>query len=569
MTMGDAPEAADATEPVANAPEISGFRAAPASAVESGDDTARLSAIAAELNARAERFAQSVDESLVLAADGAIRWLGDVVGKIAAGEAILEPKAILLADDALAGELRESAEKRLSLWLSAHIKRLLGALVEAPSSPPSTDAAREIYDALVRSLGILDRRSVKNQVRTLDQTARAELRKLGVRFGAFYIFFPALLKPANRALAAQLWHLRRAGAALDASADKLPNFALAGRTSFPADPALGSETYRVAGFRLSGDRALRIDIAERLNDLIRAGLASSKLPGVDGSAAPVPYFVVTGQMTSLAGCSGENFATLLRSFGFEPTMAAKPMEPAASAPIVPEAQVSPEAVADEAPDAEPAGEAQLPFETLLPQKDDPQPAVVVESLVVQAIDESQNEAQPEAPATTDFVGEAPGEEVAEAASAPPEDAQGPQMIEIWRVAPRPARAAQPAHRRQARTETRQKGPPAERRRDERPGRTEGPAVVAPEVRASAATEQNSLEAGPAERGEGGRSRNDPRKANRQWPRPSGRSESKPRDAAPPADPVAPRRRAQPDPDSPFAKLADLRALLESQSRRGR
>ena len=42
-------------------------------------------------------------------------------------------------------------------------------------------------------------------MKDLDQPSRASLRKYGVRFGAYHIYLPALLKPAARALASLLW----------------------------------------------------------------------------------------------------------------------------------------------------------------------------------------------------------------------------------------------------------------------------------------------------------------------------------------------------------------------------
>ena len=42
-----------------------------------------------------------------------------------------------------------------------------------------------------------------------------QLRKYGVRFGAFNIFFPALVKPAATDLASALWSERPAGARID------------------------------------------------------------------------------------------------------------------------------------------------------------------------------------------------------------------------------------------------------------------------------------------------------------------------------------------------------------------
>jgi ATP-dependent RNA helicase SUPV3L1/SUV3 len=43
---------------------------------------------------------------------------------------------------------------------------------------------------------VLERSKVGEEMKTLDQEGRAALRQLGIRFGAFHIYMPALLKPA-------------------------------------------------------------------------------------------------------------------------------------------------------------------------------------------------------------------------------------------------------------------------------------------------------------------------------------------------------------------------------------
>lgn len=46
-----------------------------------------------------------------------------------------------------------------------------------------------------------------------------------------------------------------------------------GRTSFPVDKQLDRDAYRVLGYKQCGERAVRVDILERLADLIRPALS--------------------------------------------------------------------------------------------------------------------------------------------------------------------------------------------------------------------------------------------------------------------------------------------------------
>jgi len=62
---------------------------------------------------------------------------------------------------------------------------------------------------------------IQGLLKSLDQPARAQLRKYGVRFGAFNIYFPQLMKPGPSELALTLWILKH-GAASGLDLEALP-----------------------------------------------------------------------------------------------------------------------------------------------------------------------------------------------------------------------------------------------------------------------------------------------------------------------------------------------------------
>ena len=157
-------------------------------------------ALAGEIEARARRLASAGDDQFVLANDGSIRWVGDPVARLVPGENVLEPRLRVLADEQLNGPSRESVETRLALWLKSHIEKLLGPLNALARAEDITGIARGVAFQLVESLGVLERTKVADEVKGLDQATRAILRKYGVRFGAYHIYLPALLKPAPRTL---------------------------------------------------------------------------------------------------------------------------------------------------------------------------------------------------------------------------------------------------------------------------------------------------------------------------------------------------------------------------------
>ena len=59
---------------------------------------------------------------------------------------------------------------------------------------------------------------------------------------------------------------------------ELPRLAASGRTSVPVDPAFAAPLYRVVGYRIAGKRAVRVDILERLADIIRPLIAWRPTP---------------------------------------------------------------------------------------------------------------------------------------------------------------------------------------------------------------------------------------------------------------------------------------------------
>ncbi|MDQ2954362.1 MAG: helicase, partial [Pseudomonadota bacterium] len=295
--------------------------------------------LAGEIDARANRLSQAASDQLVLASDGNIRWLGDAVGTLAASDEILRPRVRLLADEQLTGASREAAQTRLDLWLKVHIDKLLGPLIALSAAEDVTGMARGIAFQLVEALGVLERHKVADEVKSLDQPARATLRNHGVRFGAYHIYVPALLKPAPRALAVQLFALKQ-GDAESKGLDEMQQLAGSGRTSIPVNKEISGTLYRPAGYRVCGERAVRVDILERLADQIRQALAwRENSPGAQPPGAIAGFgFTATVGMTSLVGSSGEDFASILRSLGYR--MERRPMPAIGAAADQPAAPVS-------------------------------------------------------------------------------------------------------------------------------------------------------------------------------------------------------------------------------------
>ncbi len=337
-------------------------------------------ALAGEIEKRANDIDQAGDDKIVLANDGLLRWNGEPVARLIAGDVALKPRAQLIADEQLNGVARDKVDARIVRWLEAYIEKLLGPLNALGKAEDVTGMARGVAFQLVESLGVLDRISVADEVKGLDQDARAQLRKYGVRFGAYHIYIPALLKPAPRQLALLLWALKHGGLSQKGMSE-LPALASSGRTSIPNDREIQKALYRATGYRVAGTRAVRVDILERLADLIRPAIAwKPNSPGEKPQGAIDGFgFTVSVGMTSLVGCSGEDFASMLRALGYRvdrrPVAAEAPEAPAATP-----SEATGDAPAETTPDA-PVEVAAVSPVAELPSEPLAAPAIVAGAMI--------------------------------------------------------------------------------------------------------------------------------------------------------------------------------------------
>ena len=544
-------------------------------------------ALAGEIDARASKLSQAGDEQFVLTSDGTVRWTGDAVGKLTAGEDALHPRIRILADDQLTGPSREQVQARLDLWLKAHIDKLLGGLTALAAAEDVTGIARGVAYRLIEDLGVIERQKVAEDVKGLDQPQRASLRKYGVRFGAYHLYIPQLLKPAPRTLATLLYALKHDSGEMR-GLDEVQQLASSGRTSIAANKDVAKNLYRVAGYRVAGERAVRVDILERLADLIRPALAwRNNAPGIKPAGAlDGTGFTITVGMTSLVGSSGEDFASILRSLGYRMERRPKPPEPVVpaatehmpeSTEVVPVADTPVDEAHSEPALAEPA----------LAEPAFAEPALVAEAATESEVAEPVEPVEPTEPTepvvqAVENTVEVPAEAAeVTAADAPAEIAVAaaePELIEVWRP---------------GRIEHRERRPHGRHRRDKgrKPGEQASAAPApagdgaASEVPADVAAA--SAEAQPAAQPEDRQPRGTrpPRhdRSGQERPDRQGRPQRHDRQRhgkggprheqrhEPRADqrPRPERREKQPDPNSPFAKLAALKAQLEADSKERR
>ncbi|MEO1115570.1 MAG: helicase-related protein, partial [Pseudomonadota bacterium] len=557
-----------------------GFRFAPDAAAEGPDGkTVRAAAqvaLTTEIESRAEKLGKSENSDFVLTSEGAIRWRGEPVAKLVAGEDVLAPTVLLLADEHLTGTPRDTVQGRIDLWVKAQIETLLKPLVDLKSGEGLEGLARGIGFRIVEGLGILERQDASDEIRQLDQDMRASLRKHGVRFGAYTIFVPALLKPAPSQLIAQLWALKHGSLDMNGMTE-LPQLSASGRTSIPVDETIDKALYKVVGFRVCGSRAVRVDILERLADLIRPLIAWKPLDAdvspPEGAIEQGGGFMVTVAMTSLLGCAGEDFSAVLKSLGYRvetrevqrpatikvETATASDETPAGEETVVETAQAdgtaagaveseqaeaatSEDQAADTTGETESASSAETPVETGAEQPEASN-AAASEDEAVPA--NAASAGDQEAPAAA---GDEPADSTAPAETSEPASAQGANETDGTGAEATAGESPEPVEMetvtieiwRPGRHDRRPRGRQDQRRGEHRKGQNQGP-------KGGQADKRHGKGGG----GKGGPNRN--RGGNRGFDGGNRRN-------APPKDkPI--------DPNSPFAALMALKADMDSKDKK--
>ncbi|MCB1465549.1 MAG: helicase, partial [Nitratireductor sp.] len=353
-------------------------------------------------------------------------------------------------------------------------------------------------------------------------------------------FIPALLKPAPGALIGQLWGLKKGDAEIPGLAE-LPAMLAAGRTSFPAEPGIDREVYRLCGFRLLGPKAVRIDILERLADLIRPALSwrpGSQTPPPDG-AVDGRCFVATPGMLSILGATHEDMELILKGLGYrgETKPEADVMAMLPKAAPAEASGVSEPSTASSTEETEQAAAETQPTEANIEPAASAEPAPTVEPVAEASNEEegAQNVAAPaDQTATQEAQADAPE-------SAPSEEA--PKTVTLWRPG------------RQGRRE--------DSRREGRPDRDAAPGNRSDRQRNDGGRPGNKKGRQGHGQGHGqgqGRGQGQGKGA--------GKRHGKPYDNRVEAGGKSGKRHERPnrpmDPDSPFAKLAQLKADLEKR-----
>jgi len=226
-------------------------------------------AVAPEIARRLGKLAAEPDEAFALSPDGVVLWRGEAAGALRGGK-------VRLYGELGHAAARERAVRRLEAFVAGESARRLAPLRRLENAMAGGELkglARGITHRLIEAGGVLDRRTVDTDLRALSQHERRSLRSLGVRIGAFSVFLPGLLTPEAIAHASAL-----------------------------------SDAPAARGLRAVGGHLVRVDMLERLDELLRAG-----------------QMTLTEQAREELGWTSPQANSILRGLGFIPAKKGEPV----------------------------------------------------------------------------------------------------------------------------------------------------------------------------------------------------------------------------------------------------
>lgn len=257
---------------------------------------ASLAALKPEFHLRADRFYNAPDTEMDYTEQGGLMWGDAAIGKLVASADPLKPQVEAFVDEEAGEEVAEKVRRRLQHFIDRKVAALFEPLLAMSRDEALQGLAKGFAFRLVEAMGVLPREGVAAEVKALDQEARGALRKHGVRFGQYTIFLPLLLKPAPTRLRLVLWSLAK-------GLQEFPESPPPGLVTIPNVDGTEPEFYTLSGYRPAGERAIRIDMLERLADLIRS---SDSRGGFEASP----------DMLSITGMTLEQFAGLMQGLGY-------------------------------------------------------------------------------------------------------------------------------------------------------------------------------------------------------------------------------------------------------------
>ncbi len=205
-----------------------------------------------------EELVDAPHEAFTLEDDGRILAGTMQLAQLARGAGITQPEIRLTPPEELPAGIRSQLQRRLLAFARDVVSRLLSPLDVLRRSQRAP--LRAVAYQLEQSLGSVRRQDLASSLAALSAEDRAALNETVVEPGRLAVFIPALLSQRALLRRRTLFHAYEPGS-------KLPPV---GRATFDQQH-LPERSWMILGYAVLSGRAYRLDLAERVAELLLAG----------------------------------------------------------------------------------------------------------------------------------------------------------------------------------------------------------------------------------------------------------------------------------------------------------
>jgi ATP-dependent RNA helicase SUPV3L1/SUV3 len=219
-----------------------------------------------------EQFVQQVvdatHDAFEVDASGNISFEGQPLARLVRGKDRRSPQIALAEPEVWTGGARKRLERRLVALARDLVTEAMGGFpAEALTGAGRSAEMRGLAYCLAEGLGVTSHGEAREQWRLLDTEGRERLRALGVREGQRFLYVAEALAPRALERRCMLTALFQQGPA---------------PKGIPGEPVidvaeLGGWKARAFGYEVLGPVALRIDVVERLSEMLRHPLSAPRV----------------------------------------------------------------------------------------------------------------------------------------------------------------------------------------------------------------------------------------------------------------------------------------------------
>ena len=228
-----------------------------------------------------------------------VYWGEDAVAYLEKGDCIFSPNIGVINSDLLDSYNRDKISKRIKLWITDKINYLLKPINKNTNDISNFPTVRSIAYTLFHDLGCTERNDFVNFSKELSNEEKSDLKKLGIRTGIQFYYFPNFMKKDSIELRSLLWENYN-----NFKQNTIYPLPTNGRVYFTDSSDLPKSYWLAIGYVKINKIALRVDIFERLYFMIRQKYRSGT-------------FIENSDIMNLVGCDSAVLKKILLYLNYD------------------------------------------------------------------------------------------------------------------------------------------------------------------------------------------------------------------------------------------------------------